>query len=359
MMGAAMCLASPVFPRPPSDAAPANGTRPSRGGAFEIEDVAIVIPCFRVAPYIEGVIRSIPPRFRHIVCVDDASPDDSSMVIARLADPRVTLVRHERNRGVGGAMKTGYAEAMRLGAQVCVKMDGDGQMNADDLDDLVAPLLEGTADYAKGNRFVDLKALRQMPRLRLIGNAALSVVSKTASGYWNMLDVTNGFTAVRTELLRKLDFDRIAERYFFETSLLIELNILRARVTDVEMPARYGDEQSSLRISRVLLSFPQLLVRGFFRRFYWRYVIQEFGAVTVSVLAGLPLFSFGVLFGLFHWVESVRTGVPATAGTVFVAALPIILGFQLLLVALILDVVSSPGGKRIRERAGPNVDDRS
>jgi len=313
--------------------------------------VAIIIPCFRVERHIAAVIRSIPARYELIICVDDASPDATSSTITALNDPRVTLLRHEVNRGVGGAMKTGYIEAMRRGAEICVKMDGDGQMSADDLDDLIAPLLDGTADYAKGNRFVDLTALQRMPTTRLIGNALLSFASKLACGYWNMLDVSNGFTAIRTQLLRRLDLTRVAERYFFETSLLIELNILRAVTVDVEMPARYGDEVSSLRISRVLVTFPGLLVRGFVRRFYWRYLIEEFTVVSVCVLVGTPLFVFGLGFGASRWLETVQSGVAATAGTVFVAALPIILGFQLLLAAVLLDVLASPTLKRHRNRA--------
>ncbi len=310
--------------------------------------VAIIIPCYRVERHIEGVVRSIPTHYRTIICVDDASPDSSAAMISALDDPRVTLVRHTANRGVGGAMKSGYLEAMRLGAGVCVKMDGDGQMSAADIDDLVAPLLDGSADYAKGNRFVDLKALQRMPTTRLIGNALLSFASKLACGYWNMLDVSNGFTAIRTSFLRRMDLARVSERYFFETSMLIELNILRAATADVEMPARYGSEVSSLRVSRVLATFPGLLVRGLARRFYWRYLIEEFTVVSVCVLVGVPLLLFGGAFGAMRWINTVGTGVPATAGTVFVAALPIILGFQLLLAAVLLDVLSSPTRKRHR-----------
>src|SRR5262249_27747065 len=152
-----------------------------------------------------------------------------------LRDPRVTLVRRPVNGGVGAAMKTGYREALRRDVALCVKMDGDGQMSAEDLDDLVAALVDDGADYAKGNRFVDVRALQSMPKTRLVGNALLSFVSKLASGYWNMLDVTNGFTAITTAMLRRIDLDRVSDRYFFETSMLIELNILRASVVDVTM----------------------------------------------------------------------------------------------------------------------------
>jgi glycosyltransferase involved in cell wall biosynthesis len=313
-------------------------------------EVAIVIPCYRVARHIAGVIQSIPSRFGLIICVDDGSPDDTAKVIEALGDPRVTLLRRPQNGGVGAAVKTGYAEALRQGAQIIVKMDGDGQMSADDLDELIAPLRDGTADYAKGNRFVDVAALQRMPRVRLFGNAALSLLGKASSGYWNVLDVTNGYTAIRAEALRQLDLARLSDRYFFETSVLIELNILRARVADVEMQARYGDEKSSMSLMRVLLSFPALLLRGTLRRFYWRYLIEDFGAVSVCVLAGLPLVLFGTVFGLWHWWQSIQEHVPATAGTVFVAALPVILGFQLLLAAVLLDVNSSPRDARPRGR---------
>lgn len=316
------------------------------------DSVAIIIPCYRVERHIADVITSIPAHYKLIVCVDDGSPDNTGEAIRSLGDKRVRLIAHDKNRGVGAATKTGYSEALRLGAEVCVKMDGDGQMSAEDLDGLVAPLLEGAADYAKGNRLVNLRALRQMPRRRLFGNALLSFASKMASGYWNMLDVTNGFTAIRADVLRSLDLTSAADRYFFETSMLIELNIRRAVIVDVEMPARYGDEESSLHIGRVARTFPGLLLRGLLRRFYWRYLIEDFGVVTICVLLGTPLLLFGVIFGAVHWIESIRTGVFASTGTVILATLPIILGFQLLLVSVLLDVLSSPTLKRHREHGG-------
>jgi len=326
----------------------------SASGGTQKLKVAVVIPCYRVERHIGEVIRSIPPGYGPIVCVDDASTDGTATVIAAVADSRVVLLRHEVNRGVGGAMKTGYLEAIRLGAEFCVKMDGDGQMDAAYLDDLVAPLLDGTAEYAKGNRFVDQRALRSMPRTRLIGNALLSFASKLACGYWNMLDVNNGYTGVRSATLQRIDLEEVSDRYFFETSMLIELNILRAVTVDVEMPARYADESSSLRISTVLASFPFLLTRGLARRLYWRYLIHEFSVASVCLLLGIPLLLFGVGFGSWQWALSIRTGVTASAGTVLLAALPIILGFQLLLAATVLDVLSSVTHKRRPER-GPTA----
>lgn len=307
--------------------------------------VAVVIPCYRVAAQLANVVRSVPAWCDPIICVDDASPDDIAGVIAALGDPRVVYVRHERNRGVGAAVKTGWGEALTRGAELLVKLDGDGQMDGADIEALVAPIVGGGADFAKGNRFVHHAALRAMPAVRLVGNAALSFGVKAVSGYWNVLDPTNGFVAIRADVLRRLDMSALADRYFFETSLLVELNIERARVVDVALPARYGDGPSSLGVRHSLLTFPWRLARAMGRRFFWRYLIQDFGVVSVGTLLGIPLVLSGAVFGAVHWVRSVSTGVPATAGTVFVAALPIILGVQLLLVALVLDVLASPTAK--------------
>jgi glycosyltransferase involved in cell wall biosynthesis len=321
-----------------------HGTRAPR--------IAVVIPCYRVAAHVGEVVRSIPASCDIIICVDDASPDDVAGALAALDDPRVVYLRHDRNRGVGGAVKTGWAEALARDADIIVKLDGDGQMDGRDIDALVAPLVRGRADFAKGNRFVHNAALRAMPRARLVGNAALSLGVKAVSGYWNVLDPTNGFVAIRADVLRRLDRSSLADRYFFETSLLVELNIERARVADVALPARYGNAPSSLGVRHSLITFPMRLARALARRFYWRYLIQDFGIVSVATLFGCPLVAFGTAFGAWHWVKSVQTGVPATAGTVFVAALPIILGAQLLLVAVVLDVLASPSekyGERMHE----------
>lgn len=332
------------------------GVRPFEIGApAQRATIAVVIPCFRVARHVCDVVRSIPPRYAPVICVDDASPDDVAGALAALRDPRVVYLRHERNRGVGGAVMTGWTEALASGADIVVKMDGDGQMRGEQLDALVAPLVDGSVDVAKGNRFVDHVALHDMPPARLVGNALLSFAVKAVSGYWNVLDPTNGFVAVRSALLRRLDRGWLAERYYFETSLLVALNVAHARVADVAIPARYGDAPSSLRVSRVAITFPWLLARSLARRFYWRYLIEDFGVVSLGVLLGVPLTLFGVAFGVWHWLESIRTGVPATAGTVFVAALPIILGVQLLLVAIVLDVLSSPSIKRGRRAAESTV----
>ena len=252
------------------------------------------------------------------------------------------LVRHERNLGVGGAVVTGIREALRLGADVIVKMDGDGQMDPAYLPELLAPLLHHDADFAKGNRYRTLRTLEGMPFVRRLGNAALTFLVKLASGHWKMFDPTNGYFAVRAELLRRMDLDRLPQGFFFECGLLIELGLERAKVEDVPIPARYRGERSSLSVGSALIGFPARLFAGCARRVIRQYFLYDFSAASLFLAIGIPLLGFGVGFGAFQWYRSAVTGVTASTGTVMLAALPVILGFQLLLQALVLDVASAP-----------------
>ena len=200
-------------------------------------------------------------------------------------------------------------------------MDGDGQMIAEALDELIDPLVNGDADYTKGNRFFDLDALKAMPGIRLIGNSILSFMTKLVSGYWSIFDPTNGYTAVHTAALSRINLDRLQKRYFFETSTLVELNIICAVVRDIEIPARYSGETSSMSIAMVTIEFPVLMMRALLRRFFWRYLVRDFNALSLCVLMSIPSILFGTVFGSYHWWKSIATGIEATAGTTFLAAL--------------------------------------
>ncbi len=306
------------------------------------ERVFVVIPVYRVEAFIREVIADIPPWVAGIVAVDDASPDASAERVLNCGDPRVTLVRHAENQGVGGAMISGYARAVELGATIMVKMDGDGQMSPDFLCALVQPLVAGRADYAKGNRFVMSEALLHMPAVRRLGNLGLSFLTKIASGYWNIFDPTNGFTALSRRAFERLNLGQIHRRYFFESSLLVELNLQRAVVADVYMPARYADEISSLSISRTLFEFPPLLLRSLLRRVWLEYFVTDFSLGSLYLVFGTLMTAWGVIFGVLRWIQSSLSGIPATTGTVMLAAMPVILGFQLLLSAVAYDVQNVP-----------------
>ena len=321
---------------------------------IEGRTVAVVIPAYRVEQAIAGVIRGMPDYVDRIIVVDDASPDATSDVVGKLGEPRLRLIRHPRNQGVGGAMATGFGAALEADSDLVVKCDGDGQMDPRDIEALLRPILADRAEYSKGCRFHHFRDLSAMPRARLGGNIALTFLTKFASGYWHVLDPQNGFVAIRGDVLRRLPLARLARGYFFENDMLIRLNALEARVEDVPMPSRYGDETSSLRPGRALLEFPFRLVGGFFRRLFWRYLFYDVSPVALFFLSGAILFLFGTIFGAYHWIRNAPRNVPTPTGTVMAAAMPIILGFQLILQALVLDVQNSPraGSDRRGDRRG-------
>jgi dolichol-phosphate mannosyltransferase len=300
--------------------------------------IAVVIPCYRVAAHIAAVIRGIPRWVQTIVCVDDCSPDDSAENIRQVNDPRVVLLRHERNQGVGGAMLAGYAECLRRQADVMVKIDGDDQMDPRYLAPLIKPLLGGDADYTKGNRWKDLADLKAMPALRRWGNLALSFAVKLCSGHWQVFDPCNGYTAIRASVFRQIYTEHIARDYFFETSMLVQLNVIGATVGDISIPARYGDEVSSLRIGRVLRRFPPALLRSLLCRLWQRHFVRDFGPCALLMTSGLLLTGWSLFFGGWHWLRSLLTDTPATAGTVMLAALPFLMGFQLLVQAAVIEM---------------------
>lgn len=304
--------------------------------------VAVVIPAFRVERQISGVLERVPPFVDDIFVVDDASPDGTAAAVGASKDARVRLLKHSKNSGVGGAMATGMAAALGSGADLIVKCDGDGQMDPGEIAPLLEPLLEGRAEYAKGSRFHRLEDLTAMPRVRLGGNVALTFLTKLASGYWHVLDPQNGFLAIEAATLRRLPLHRLARGYFFENDMLIRLNALEARVADVPFPSRYGEETSALSPARAALEFPVRLVAGFFRRVFWRYVFYDVSPVAVFFFFGLLLFLFGGFFGAYHWIVNAAQQRATPTGTVILAAVPFILGFQLLLQALVLDVQNSP-----------------
>ncbi|MFC0132761.1 glycosyl transferase family 2 [Massilia eurypsychrophila] len=305
--------------------------------------IAVVIPCYRVTRHILGVIAAIGPEVQRIYVVDDLCPDQSgALVRAECADPRVTVLEHKENQGVGGAVMTGYAAAIADGAEVIVKVDGDGQMDSNLIPRFVAPILEGEADYTKGNRFYDLEQIGSMPPLRLIGNAVLSLMTKLSSGYWDLFDPTNGFTAIHADAARRLPFARISRRYFFETDMLFRLNTLRAVVVDVPMDAVYGDEVSNLKISRIVTEFAAKHVRNFFKRLFYNYYLRNMSLASIELPLGVAMVLFGSIYGISHWLYSMRHDMVTPAGTVMVAALPLIMGTQLILAFLAYDIASVP-----------------
>jgi glycosyltransferase involved in cell wall biosynthesis len=325
--------------------------------------VFAVLPAYNEEKHIAGVIAAIPAFIDRIVVVDDASTDATATVVEGLRDPRVVLLRERTNQGVGGAMLDGYRRALELGCDVAVKVDADGQMDPGRIQSLVAPIAAGDADYTKGFRYHDPETLRRMPKVRLWGNVGLSFLTKIASGYWNIFDPTNGFTAIHRVALERIEFTRIHRDYFFETDMLANLYRMGAVVRDVYLPTYYGDETSHMSAVRTILTFPGRLFRLLLRRIAWRYFIADFSAVSLLLIVGGAMFTFGLVFGLWTWIHNATRGVATPTGTVMLAAVPFILGFQMLLQALVIDVANvpqiplqnqrdQPGGRENRFSAG-------
>lgn len=305
--------------------------------------IAVVIPSYKVTRHILGVIAGIGPEVTRIYVVDDKCPDHSGdFVRANCQDPRVTVLEHAENQGVGGAVMTGYRAAILDGAKVIVKIDGDGQMDGTLIPAFVAPILAGEADYTKGNRFFNLERIGSMPPMRLFGNAVLSLMTKLSSGYWDLFDPTNGYTAIHADAARFLPFEKISKRYFFESDMLFRLNILGAVVTDVPMDAVYGDEVSNLKISKVVTEFLTKHVRNFGKRIFYNYYLRNMSLASLELPLGLLLATFGTVYGIAHWIASARSGVETPAGTVMLAALPVIMGVQLILAFLAYDIAAVP-----------------
>ncbi len=313
------------------------------GGEAVIPDLAIVIPCYRVSDSIIDVVRSALPFAGAIYCVDDACPEESGKRVENeISDERVRVLYNEHNLGVGGAVKAGYQAALADGFGIIVKLDGDGQMDPDRILDLVHPIREQFSDYCKGNRFFELEYLRGMPAFRLLGNSLLSVLSKLSSGYWQVVDPTNGFTAISAAALKLIPLEKVSDGYFFESDLLFRLNVARAVVTDIPMPARYGNEMSNLRIGKIIFPFLLGHLRNLAKRIFYSYFLRDFSIASIQLVTGTLLFGFGLVVGIEAWNASLRSGVTATAGTVMLAGLPIILGFQLLLSFLNYDIQNQP-----------------
>lgn len=305
--------------------------------------IAVIIPSYKVTAHILDVLARIGPEVAAVYVVDDCCPEGSGdLVEAHCIDPRVKVIRHQVNGGVGAAVITGYMAALDDGMDIMVKIDGDGQMDPGMVPDFVAPILAGEADYTKGNRFFDLEQIQAMPTIRLFGNAVLSFFNKISSGYWNLFDPTNGYTALHRDVARSLPFARISERYFFESDMLFRLNTLQAVVVDIPMNATYGDEVSNLRISKVAGEFFKKHIKNTCKRIFYNYYLRDLSLASLQLPLGVLLTLFGIAFGTREWIHGSAAGVTASAGTVMLAALPLLVGIQFILAFIGHDILSVP-----------------
>jgi glycosyltransferase involved in cell wall biosynthesis len=292
-----------------------------------------------VRDHILQVLNKVGSCIEVIYIVDDKCPESTGrFVLDQNADPRVKVIFNEVNQGVGAAAMKGIAAALRDGMEIVVKIDGDGQMDPTYIPHFVMPIIEGKADFTKGNRFFYPEDIKAMPAIRLFGNAALSFLAKASTGYWNIFDPTNGYIALDARLIEVLPLDKIDKRYFFETDLLFRVGLMRAKVLDIPMQAHYGHETSSLKIHREMLRFVGLHLLNFAKRISYSYFLRDFNVASLELLVGILLFGFGTIYGFTHW----HGEEPALPGTVMVSALPLLAGIMSLLSFVNFDVQQVP-----------------
>ncbi len=307
------------------------------------EKIIVVIPCFRCRDQILDVLDDIPDTVHHIICVDDACPEETGKhILENTDDPRVEVRFNPENLGVGGATMAGYRRGLELAADIVVKIDGDGQMDAALLDRFIAPISAGEADYAKGNRFYDLSALDAMPATRILGNAALSFLAKLSSGYWNIMDPTNGYTAISAPMLKLLPLDRIDQRYFFESDMLFRLSTFRAVVLDVPIPSIYRDESSNLVIHREATGFFCRHIGRTGKRIFYNYFLRNFNIASLNLVLGSVLLLSGLCMGIVEHLQNAALNLPTPTGVLVIVLLQLFVGFELLLSFVNFDVTHVP-----------------
>lgn len=304
---------------------------------YKGHSITAVVPAYNEQKLIAKTIATMPDIVDRIIVVDDKSTDSTVAVAESIGDPRVVVVRHEENKGVGGAILTGHKSALDMGGDIDVVMAGDAQMDPDYLPALLDPIVEEGYGFTKANRFFSRDSFRGMPAHRIVGNIVLSFLTKMASGYWQLFDPQNGYTAIRHDVLRRLALDRIALGYQFENDLLINLSILRVRARDVPIPAVYGDEASTMRLSRVIPQITSLLFLGFWKRILLKYVLWSFSPIALLLFTGFLLVLWGVAWGVFAVVSALQSHSPSAA-TSLLSVAPLMTGIYMLVQALVLDI---------------------
>jgi glycosyltransferase involved in cell wall biosynthesis len=306
---------------------------------YRNQKIAVSIPAYNEEKLIAKTIGSLPEFIDVAVVIDDCSSDRTSDVVRELNDARVILERNEENRGVGFSVIRGFKRALEEGAEVLCIMPGDAQCDPVHLPKMIEAVQDDECEYAKANRF--LKGVEVMPAFRRFGNTLLTILTKFATGYYSVFDTQNSFSAIRAETVRRLDLDRISPRYEFENSYLLHLSFISARVKDVPIPPIYGEEKSTIKLLPFMTRTSLVLLRGFFQRMWRKYVMFNFHPIALFIYSGLLMMIWGTLFGAYTVIESLGDDT-ATTGTVMLSVLPFLMGFQLVLSGLVLDIQNEP-----------------
>ncbi len=302
--------------------------------------IAAILPCYNEEKLIEKTITTLPNFVDLIIPVDDKSTDKTGVIIKHLAkkNRKILPVHLSINQGIGGAYISGFEKALENGADLIFTMAGDAQCNQDYMSNMIDTLLDERLDYVKANRFVHLEELKQMPTYRRIGNTIITILTKFSSGYYSIFDSQNGYGVFTKKTLQNLPVEHIGRRYDYENTLLISLAIMGARINDEPVPAIYGDEQSTIPVFKTTLRALSVVWKGFWRRIFHKYVVVNFHPIALFIFSGLLLTIIGISLGLYLVIVKLFSGTTPSSGTVMLAVLPLILGFQLLLSAITMDM---------------------
>lgn len=308
---------------------------------YKGKTIGVVVPAYNEEKLIARVIESMPEMVDKIVIVDDCSKDNTAVVVESLAKEnpeRIVLIRHEVNQGVGGAIATGYKWCRDQKIDATAVMAGDAQMDPNDLPALLDPVVDGEVDYSKGNRLISGEAWEKIPRVRYLGNAMLSFLTKIASGYWNIADSQTGYTVANLEVLETIDLDGIYKRYGMPNDMLVKLNIYNFRVCDVEIKPIYGiGEKSGIKPIRMIPGLTRLMYRFFLYRMVQKYIIRDFHPLVFFYLTGFAMFISGLLFGVYLFLYRIFIGAVEATSTIMAVFL-FITGMQSLFFAMWFDM---------------------
>lgn len=313
------------------------------------KQIGVAIPCYKVQNSILNVVSRIGPEIDLIVVIDDACPENSGKLVEEsLKDSRVIVIYNKSNLGVGGSVLAGYQKCFQENMDIVVKVDGDGQMDSSSISNLIKPILENRADYTKGNRFHYFKSVSQMPKLRILGNLILSFFSKLSTGYWNIFDPTNGFTAITKGAFEHLEISEISNRYFFESDMLHHLYLQNAQVIDIPMEANYGNEKSNLKIWKIVPEFLFKHTRNTFRRIIYSYYVRDFTLASIQLPLGVGLLTYGTGRAIEIFIHGQALHQPTPTGTLILVTMTILSGLQFTLAFFAYDiqVVQFNSGKK-------------
>jgi len=305
---------------------------------FKAYKIGVVVPAYNEELLIQETIDGIPEYVDKIYVINDCSTDRTGEIIDQMTDSRIVPIHHKVNKGVGAAIINGYKRALTDEMDLVAVMAGDNQMDPAQLPHLLFPIIEGKADYTKGNRLLSKEMRKGMSAWRAFGNGLLTLITKIGSGYWNITDPQNGYTVISREALEALDLDSVYTYYGYCNDLLIKLNAFGLQAMDVSMPARYGRETSTIRYGVYIRKVAPMIFRGFLWRLKMKYIVLDFHPLVLFYIASMLLVPIGFLFGVWIVLQKLVLRNPVSTNYPLLDVFISLMGMQLLFFAMFFDM---------------------